>query len=736
MHGQAMRPDHSPMRLRGVAWRVLAVVILGLAALYVSVTEVQAIGISSSVTGTVALDASSDGMLDVTMTLQPTELELKLVVTTLRRDVAVLEANGRTQNRHVFELASGREDTISYRVKPLANGRATIAWNVRNRNGPVRYHGSGVYQVDITGVATPDPPPAMTTKTTNQVTVREIEADRWHESGSGGGRVDHVIGDNTSVTYAVSLEPDEHGVCLQPATVQISVSGSQEWTQRPDLGWKSELGLEAGDTVTDSSQAIGAGGTLDLSFTQCGAPQLVTAYGVPDSDGWHSKLTLNHTLIQGTPTQRLDGPELKLWVFDLNGWLQVLSYASAYDPRGEHPYTYNHRTRINGRFLYVHARQPLASGEPASAWWEGCTADRDPNFKWERYCPLPPWTPADAQEHWTSLLGETNTEPLPWVEFCMKLPDYQDFVKYEASPMPAVTLVPYYEPVSRSGWQDRNQYEKGRVPPFEFQVYSKVVETEDGYCQPVSASQDTEGAWATFYDGSAPDAEPHAYKIGDVTIPREQFGYFINVRVRGVVGLGKDPNNSAAMIETRPHTDIARLSIGFKEFHKSVLRTDFFIKTTTGNRGDRGYEGPAPRLRTPGDDCSADRRQACAISAPTDTMTPTTATGDIQYFNDIDWFRVSLTQGKRYQVQIAGRAIPGRIHANEFARVERIWVSNSGAPIDTAGRITNGSAGFTFTADTTGVYHIEVEHGGVGVYGTYFRRAHMGGYELKLTLLE
>ena len=732
MDGHAMRTDHSPrlpMALRPSVRRLIAVVALGLTALFVSATQVEAISVSSSATGTVALDASNDGMLDVTMTLQPTELELKLVVTTLRNDVAVLVAHGQTWNRLTFDLATGRKDTVSYRVKPRANGRATIAWNVRSVS-PTRYHASGVYQVDITGVPTPPAPPAMTTRTANQVMISEVETDRWHEHGAGGGRVDHVIGDSNSVTYQVSLETDEHGVCPQPATVQISVSGRQSYVNRNGLTRTSELGIETGDTVTDSSQAIGAGGTLDLSFTECDKPQLVTAYGVPDTDGWHSKLTLHHTLIQGTPPQRLDGPKLKLWLFDLIGLYHTISWASPYHVHDNNHYYYYNRIRSNGHGVYINARQPQPTGEPASTWWEGCTADRASDFKWERYCPLPPWTPADAHEFWASELPRPDSPPLPWAEFCIKLPDYDHRVfPTGPNPMPAVTLVPYYN--SRRQYTDPDQYDKGRVPPFEFQVHSEVVESEDGQCQTVAASGNAEGHWATFYDGSKPDAE-NPYKIGDVKIPQAQYGYFINLRVRGVIVVGTD--SEGILVETRPNTDLWSLTFGFKEFHRSVILGGAGIKAEYGSSRHYWYVGPVPRLRTPGDDCSADRQQACALSAPTSTTTPTTAIGYIQYHDDRDWFGATLTQGKRYRVEVVGYAIPNEIRAIESVWIRRIW-DPDGVAISVAERgFTNGSAWFTFTAETTGVHHIGVWHGYVPYYR--FLRAHMGGYELKLTLLE
>ncbi len=519
-------------RARVITWRILVIVALGVAALFVSVTEVHAVNITSSVSGTVKHDATT-GNLQVTVSLNdPTELNLLLTVVSLRHDVATLVADGYESTRQSFLFADGQPQTHSYQVKPLANGRATIVWDIRSRNGGTRYHAYHVYQVDFSGVPTPDPPIAMTTKTANNVTISEIAADPWHAWGDGNARMDHVIGDSTSLTYAVTLTANG-GACPTSATVRISVSGDQTDPVPEYASRKSEVGIAIGGDVPATRTPIGdaPNSAIDLSFNACDAAQQVTVYGIPDSDDWFSKLTLNHTLTHKAGTSLeppLAGPALKLFVFDMST-LHTPDYGSPYDPLASHLWTYFNGVRNYNGWLYIRAPRPTASGDPAS----------------------------------------------DWVEFCMKIPNYQHVVAArETIPMPQLTLVPYQETWrerSFNEWRERlnlDQYAKGNVPPYEFQVFSEIVETEEGLCQTVAGSG-VDGTWSTFYDGSA---QTDGYKIGNVTIPQAHFGYFINVRVRGVVA--KRTNLDGRVVETWPDRhfgDRAQLVFGIAEFHLSFL---------------------------------------------------------------------------------------------------------------------------------------------------------------------
>ncbi len=111
-----------------ITWTASAIVALAFAALSVSVTAQSDIDIKSSHSGTVAHDAST-GDLVVTVTLDEHLAEgesVEVFLVSLKRNVATLILNDELHSAHQLSFRKGGGESISYRVKPLANDRAAI----------------------------------------------------------------------------------------------------------------------------------------------------------------------------------------------------------------------------------------------------------------------------------------------------------------------------------------------------------------------------------------------------------------------------------------------------------------------------------------------------------------------------------------------------------------------------------------------------------------------------------
>ncbi len=604
-------------------------------------------------------------------------------------------------------------------------------------------HRYRVYQVDFTNLPTTTASTVgMTTKANDNVRIRQIDGAEWNKRMIGDKPVDHALGSNVSLTYAVALAADaaeDGGACPASssgaAEISISVIGRFEASR---WGGKSAVGVALGTSIPDTRTALGIG-SFPISFSGCGDDyeQLVTLYNIPDSDDSHHILTLGHQLTKRDGTSvasPVGGPTLQVYIYDQS---YVIGYvASPYHEIGSWNY-YNYSKLLEHRVLphgvyemFLLTDPTTPSGQPPSVWWEGCADHpstdaseearaRFASYPWARYCPLPPWQAPDAEKS-------------TWVEFCYKLPFPSAYDRSPSYPLRSLTLVPYLKE-SGAKHYNLNQYQNGKyvngeAPAYELQFYSTIVNDGD-QCRTVAkakaADSSISGEWLTFFDGSHPGEHYDDYRIGENPLPNSHLNQYVNMRVRSVVGIGHDGTNEVRTNISGKHR---RVWFGVLELEQSRIQGAIYIETKS-----RGvYPGPWPRLSQPGDDCSNSVTYACTLDAPTTAGASTTAIGDVQYRNDYDWFEVSLAAGKEYRIQVSGYSGDSRIHALSRGYVYLVRDAN-GVPIDaTGGTVTRHTDGFSFTVGSSGKYYIELSHDNAPANAWEY--VPTGAYQLKLIL--
>ena len=722
MASRTIRLSQLQRRTPSFGGLALVLVALGVAALSVSATATHySIDVTSSASGTVDIAADWEP-LEVTITLQEAITEpLNLVLVSMKRDSATLVVDGTIATRHQLELTVGGDTTISYQVKPLAPGTASIAWYVSGRNRGVHYH---VYQVRI-----PEAPVDQTEKTKNNVRIGQRAADPWSGGLHDGYLYDHVIGDSSSVTYEVSLDAVK-GTCLatslSPATVEIAVAAFHLPRMKlNDLKLKdlrrvgvdpSGIGVFVGDGIPATRSYIGTS-KVTFELSNCTDTQLVTVYGMPELDMIQHVVTLSHTVRYNDSTTA-DGPTLTLWMYDAVAFRLT---ASRLDYSGSAEPVVN-AGRVgpgHGSALRVEAYPPSAEGARAEAWWEGCGTK---DFEWERYCP-----PASSK-----------VDVSPWVEFCIKIAPWTVNPRNRPILLPWMSLVPYSSQPPTQANQlrfDPTQHVRGptatgRALPFEFQIYTDFDRTVNTIraCQPTPA--DGTDHWKTFYDGAA-----HAdrYQIGTVgtRIPQSALGKFINIRVRGAWGIGPSVDTDGNLVKIVSTATEYHVYFRLDEVRHALGTSSLSLINNPAPSDYPHYNGPQPTRKFPTDDCTRNVQSSCTIGAPASVGGETSALGDILLRNDYDWFRVLLRQGQEYRVRVAGHSGSAPLNAIRRVLITLIYDAD-GVPLEHAGGwLRTESDGYSFGVGADGDYYIEVTHGPMGA--SRFESAYSGAYQLSLT---
>ncbi len=263
---------------------------------------------------------------------------------------------------------------------------------------------------------------------------------------------------------------------------------------------------------------------MTLTFAACDVPQSVTVYGIPDVDYYYSVLTLDHHLTQRNGEAQnppVVGPKLTLWASDIMFFR--VGASSPWDPERLHPERRFNRVRHYLKDqLYTDARYPAS---------------------------------------------EASSDSVPWTQFCLKIYDrgHPTARINTALPLASVTLFPrvtgrfYQGKATEYGYRTYSGTAVV-IPPLEFQMYSEVV-SDGELCQPAPTSGGS-GEWGTFFDGSEHEKN---YRIGEVSIPREHFNKWINVRMRGVFGGERDGDGQVTVAD--PLRMDYQFAFGLNEYH-------------------------------------------------------------------------------------------------------------------------------------------------------------------------
>ena len=528
MDSKASHPTRNRVALtwrpRRITWVVFGVLFIGIAVLSASPTSSHYdLDITSTVTGTTAL--TTDELLPVKITLNVAPANpVTVAVYSARQRLAqlIVDENGvkKTVAAYRFTLDS-TTNSLTFDVKPLRAGRVAIFWNAWVPGG--QGHRSQVFQVDITSTRAPADV-GMTTKTFNGVKIMEMMTDRWRRIRTAGIDVDHSIGDNSSVTYQVSLTGDACPTSGNTSIVSLSARHIHKFTEN------SAIGITEGKTIPSTRQSLG-GNSVMLTFTACDTAKQVTVYGIPDSDPFYSVLILDHTLTQRNGvslSQALHGPTLTLWVSDI--LLYTFTFSSPLDPYRQLTgleYSSKRVRHLAHNNLYTDALIPTsAATADATPWTETCLKIHDPAFT-----------------------TRTSIDP--------------------TLPLASVTLIPrvgvryhgdgrtFYEPYGTTDV----------VPPLVMQIYTEVV-NEDGSCGPAPTTADAEGKWKTFFDASKYGANDDP--IGTVSVPYEDFNKFLNIRMKGVIGGEKNADGTVTV--SNPHGIMYGLALTLGEYHENKTR--------------------------------------------------------------------------------------------------------------------------------------------------------------------
>ena len=706
------RPERT--HFRRTLWGILLLAVISITALSTSATASQnRVSVDSSATGTITL--STYDPHEVTITLNETLTDpVRLVVSSLNRDIALLVVGRSTFATYVHHLTTS-SPTLTFQVQPLGMGKAPIAWSASTPGRGKRF---GVFQVQNTSPPPPAPPSTVgqTIKTASNIIIQQSNADPWFEGSYQGLAVDHSIGDNSSFNYEVKLAPDHGGSCSSAAEVSISVADRRTWAAYHASNY-ARIGIVEGTVVPTKRMAIGDQ-TVTLQFNNCTDVKTITVYAIPDDDEDFSILTLTHALTQkgGMPLiPSGEGPTLKLWVSEVGDYVRI-EHSSPWTPErnDDAAATRDVKNKTAGPYVYLHPSS--LAGEPSSTWWDNCN---NPDFKYARYCPLPPWNPSTARNPlWLQYYGHA------WSEFCIKIPRNLSRLGLPPLPLPSITLAPILAPRESTG-------SLGSLPAVEFQLYSKVV-NEGGECTP-APTDDVHDEWQTFFDASKPSEN---YMMGNAKIAHADLDQWLNVRVRAVVAQGTDSQEATVTVD--PVVSHFYYTFRIREYFQTVGMQGYVSVSR------RSYDGPLPPINVPGDDCSKETTYACALNAPTTTTSPTRAMGDIQFQHDADWFAVSLESGRTYRIELAGYAGDSRIHQLEHGYITGVYDSR-GTPAQhthAGGSWTrHGPGSVSLTVGASGTYYVEATH--MPWPGLYERTwphssiaGYSGAYQLTLSLEE
>ncbi len=586
------------------SWRLIAILALVLGVGGGSNLSAQTPTLTNSLTGMVKLEPGGTQQGTLTLSSAPT-MGVSVTLLSSDTDVVKLSASGSADDamdRVTLTFTSSSYMSIPYTIHAAGPGRANI------------------YQMMVMDGTTPSfmrlQVEVMQSKTAGGVAIRSADDDPWHplhRAPTQPKTFDHVIGESDHVTYEVSLDGD---ACTGTWPKAVEIRGTwYGWYYPPHV--PKRLGIREGtaplDVIPDRPDNKQL--TLDLTFADCSQSKSVTIYSVSNADNDNVRVDLTHTLVEGGT--RTNGPVFALFrndtdlplainfirpVFPAMATLNVTTldrFHHFYDgiimgngtqptrfagyQRGWSTSTwfggYNHTLLIAPRqragqatdwtefCVYVHASQILENTEHGIAKAET------------------PYGRAWADLHRQLFLPHLTLVPAQHDrQFWWFNPDDGSYVPYRPFPDP-----------------DAN----GRLLPLEIQRYTGDVNGGDQCQSTKMMNHRRTGVWELVYSGGPSASDPVSIDnwrtnvkptVRPLVIERDDYGKFINIRIRGVngvnpnVGGGYDvrtPSGSwqffkfraVEMLGVRMHGAIA---VRFAEFSSRTGMLPTGTGTTTG----------------------------------------------------------------------------------------------------------------------------------------------------------
>ena len=513
-------------------WRVAAVLALMLGLVVApGVGEAGRPSIDSTETGMVEVELGETKTVRLSLSAAPPP---EVTVTLLSSDVEVVElsADGDVEDaadRVTLTFADSAYEQVSYTIHTVGGGSANIyQMMVMDDGAPPDFDR---LQVEVTQ-----------SKRAGGITIRSTVEHPWYPlvfEEHIYQRFDHVFGETEHVTYEVSIDPN---AC--PADVRIRGEMRSGWHAARYPSWR--LGIVEGTEPPTSLPSIGTQPLdLTLSYSDCTnlAAKPITIYGLADDDKHSVYARLTHTLIRtvnGTETRAV-GPQFTPFAND--HWQTLLFYVPPKYEETDNP------TRTPFQ------RMTLVNGVGPDNWAERTTSDPWPDGFDDVFvvAPRPPGTGTGRQ--WTELCVYMHTREASQA-FTDDGERRVEGVNHRYKVfLPEITLVPATNPELYWWIGDNLEFTyyrpdppdaDGRLLPFEIERYSEIVNGGD-QCLPASTA--SEGAWSLVYSGGptvnteAGIDEWRSGRKNTVTpfvVKSEDFGKFINIRIRGVYGVNPD----------------------------------------------------------------------------------------------------------------------------------------------------------------------------------------------------
>ncbi len=495
----------------------------------------DAMTLTSSHSGTVNVDLSQPEAVTLSLSTAPS---MPVTVTLLSSDTEVLKLSSdgvatNAADRVTLSFTQSDYANITYTIHPIAGGRADIYQMMIPKDGSAYQFAR--LRVDVTESRQAG---TITIRSTAQYPWQPL---RYDEHPFGG--FDHVFGETQHATYEVLVDPT---VC--PATVEIR---GEPWSLHHGSGARAHRVriMEGTDppalTATEGREPVKQL-MLDLHYSgaDCMAPKSVTVYGLVDDDDISSFAKLTHMLVQtvsNSVTTRTDGPHLRTYSYD--------------------------RTMVDISFVTVkHPSEAMVTRTKLSPGRTLVNGTRPESFSSHRTStPLPRYNEITAWAQTQPAIGA-----MQWTEFCIFLHAWEVLsiandgritVPYlgrdrDRMLLPQITLFPARHD-NRFIWFFGGKYRphpdpdaNGFLLPLEIQRYSKIV---NGGTQCRPATTNPGGEWETVYSGGPSGGDTASIEqwktttkpnVKQFVIKQEDYGQFINLRIRGVNGVGPWDNDN------------------------------------------------------------------------------------------------------------------------------------------------------------------------------------------------
>ncbi len=385
---------------------------------------------------------------------------------------------------------------------------------------------------------------------------------------------DHAMGVGESLTYEVSVPA---GSC--PATVQVR---ARWWWRMDELNRNKTLLMNiVPGRVAPEVRVPAASPTVDLHFSadNCTTPQSVTVFGVPAADRqprWTGAAEISHTLTQRSGNSVAEaGPVLAFRFFTENiisVRMGVPSYPA--DDRRVANHAHPDSQGISETKQYVNDVGPVSSAAN--------NTDSFPHWKNGPYIFARAPIASAQDDRWTELCVHVHPREIPDInaDGDMWLPQFELY----RSPYRQLTLIPFAflgPPHGKLGVV-RLRPDTGFTMPFEIERFTSVV-NRGGVCRPVAAGDS--GSWKTVYSGGPTSNTAEALtdwqttdkpNVVPLTIQHQDYGEFINIRIRGVYGIGTQTDNQGQFMAP-PRDRSLNVRFSFAEVPSGLSRSRFTL---------------------------------------------------------------------------------------------------------------------------------------------------------------